>query len=284
MISNLETREQRVNKREKKVEESERLYEKLIPDIVRRERDVEERENNISDEIRSAARRMTEEDKKKAELTYLLKAKTLENDYDSKYESWHKLHDFKYHGMLMFVMVFGVVHGFVYNEKYPEYLESVLNIIINIFVVPAKGIWTAALYIGKIGEQIPNEIASKIVSILITGIVLLGIIALILWLLFYKIIGSLVEYWIEIDLWDSMTFQVAVILIGVSTIVPAPFNIVGVALLVFIGYIILRSIIMWDDKETRKNVLQAIITVLVMVAAIIGGIVYIAWMFSQLGK
>ncbi|MCR5105949.1 MAG: DUF6040 family protein [Eubacterium sp.] len=284
MISKLETRESRVKEKEKKAEENKKLYDRLIPEIIRRERDVAERENNISSEIRFAARRMTEEDKKNAELNYLQKAKELEQDYDSKYESWHKFHDFKYYGMLMFLMVFGVVHAFIYNDRYLEYFEAVLNIIKNIFILPAKGIWLTAVTVGKLGELIPNEIAAKIVSVIIIGVVLLGIIALIIWLLFYKIIGSLIEYWARIELWDSITLQVAVILIGVSTIISAPFNIVGVALLVFIGYIVLRSIIMWDDVETRRNVLQTIVTALVMAVTIVGGMIYIVWMFAQLYK
>ncbi len=276
--------EQRVKRDEAKVKKDKELYDNLLLSVVSRENAVEDRENRIQGEINAAASRMIADAKEKNKLEYLLATKRIQAEADEKYESWHKLHDLKYYGMLMFLLVFGVVHGFVYNEKYPEYLETVLNIILNIFKGIGKGIWTVASFVGQLGGLISNDIAGTIVRwILIIAVI--GLIAVIICrFILYGLFGRIIEYWIEIKLWDSATFQIAVILIGISTLIPAPFNLVGVCLLAFIGYILIRSFVCINDYELKVNIIKTVVTVLVIVSTVIGLIFYIGWMLSQTFK
>ena len=202
--------------------------------------------------------------------------------FDTKIKEWHIVHDIKFYGMLMFLILFCTAHAVIYNESYTEHLGSVLAVIKNIFVSIGKCIWIFASTIGKIGNLIPDETASNIVSCLVTIVVIIGIAYLIIRFLFYKLFGKLLKYWQKIKLWDSITLQVAAILVGVATIVPASFNIIGVSLLVFIGYIVLRSFLSMDDYETKRSIMQGVVTALIIFAVTVSGTVYFVWFFANL--
>ncbi len=284
MTSNLEAREKRVKDDEAKVRKDKKLYDDMILSVVSRENAVEDREKNIQAEINAAANRMIADVKKKYELNYILSTKQLKNEYDEKYESWHKIHDIKYYGMLMFLAVFGIVHGFIYNKTYPEYLQAVIDVILNACKGIGKAVWAIASFVGKLGDLIPNDIAATIIRWILIIAVILGIIIFVCRIILYELFGRLLEYWIEIELWDNATLQISVILIGIATLVPAPFNLVGACLIVFILYIVIRSFVCMRDYEAKVAIIKMLVTTLVIVGASIGIIMYFALTFSQIFK
>ena len=271
MTSRIEAREEAVGKREKKAKENEVRSEQELKDADAILYRAKQKEASIDKAISDGVE----------ERTYNIKDE-LQKAFDTKIKEWHIVHDIKFYGMLMFLILFCTAHAVIYNESYTEHLGSVLAVIKNIFVSIGKCIWIFASTIGKIGNLIPDETASNIVSCLVTIVVIIGIAYLIIRFLFYKLFGKLLKYWQKIKLWDSITLQVAAILVGVATIVPASFNIIGVSLLVFIGYIVLRSFLSMDDYETKRSIMQGVVTALIIFAVTVSGTVYFVWFFANL--
>jgi len=79
-----------------------------------------------------------------------------------------------------------------------------------------------------------------------------------------------------------MLMALAVIVIGADYVALLPVNLILLYILIFVGYIVVRAFLEWDDAEAKKNLLVNVGLAVFIIAAVWLGLRSLAQSLSEL--
>lgn len=246
-------------------------------DVLQRERAVSVRENNTDTEINTKAEKLVKDKISSLDMKYNNEKFALERQYENNsskmlYKHKKKMSELNaryqamvvgYRGMVYFTLFYSILTTIITAWKTEVFAKDVAAFIMAIKDgVITMGEWISALatFVARLGDMMPQEVVAMIVYwILVIGVygVIIGAIG---WLVF--VLGKKYIRFFK----DKQADEISVF-VGLITLAMAVFtsdliklilsiNLVGLMIVMFVGYTIVRGIIQAENVEVKKNILK----------------------------
>ena len=203
------------------------------------------------------------------EKDYKAKSKALNDKYDKMTASYKgRYYMALYYGIVVTVLMAVLSETFRHEVAvfFSTFYEGVFTI--------GQGLIDLGGLVAKLGDMIPQETVAFIVhwllQIVVTVGAVVGLIFLIVWGI-SKFVAFFKEHYADEITVAVMLMALAVIVIGADYVALLPVNLILLYILIFIGYIVVRAFLEWDDAEAKKNLLVNVgLTVGIIVLVWIG--------------
>ena len=246
-------------------------------DVSHREQAVSFRENNINTEINTKAEKLVKDKISSLQMKHDNKKFALERQYEN--DNSRMLHQHKkkmselnskyqdmvagYRGMVYFTLFYSILTTIITAWKTDVFAKDVIAFIMAIKDdVTAMGEWisAAASFVARLGDMIPQEVVATTVHwILVVGVygALIGVIG---WLIF--VLGKKYARFFKDKQADEISVFVGLITLAMGVFTSdliksiLSINLVGLMIVMFVGYTVVRGIIQAENVEVKKNILK----------------------------
>ncbi len=219
------------------------------------------------------------------------KLNALEKDYkarnkalDDKYDKMTAGYKARYYMALYYGIVVTVLMA-VLSEVFRNEVAVFFTTLFDGLLTIMQALIDLGGWVAKLGDMISQEIVAFIVhwllQIVITGGVGVLIVVLLMMALL-KFIEVFKEHFADELTVAIMLLILAVIVIGADYVALLPINLILLYILAFIGYVLIRAFISWDDAEAKKSLLVNVGTAVFIIVAIWFGLRIIAESLSEL--
>ena len=242
-----------------------------------REQAVLFRENNINTEINTKAEKLVKDKISSLQMKHDNKKFALERQYENDNSSMLHQHKKKmselnskyqamvagYRGMVYFTLFYSILTTIITAWKTDVFAKDVIAFIMAIKDdVTAMGEWisAAASFVARLGDMIPQEVVATTVHwILVVGVygALIGVIG---WLIF--VLGKKYARFFKDKQADEISVFVGLITLAMGVFTSdliksiLSINLVGLMIVMFVGYTVVRGIIQAENVEVKKNILK----------------------------
>lgn len=204
------------------------------------------------------------------------KLNALEKDYKAKNKALNDKYDKMtagYKGRYYMALYYGIVVTVlmaVLSEVFRNEVAVFFTTLFDGLCTIGQGLVDLGGLVAKLGDMIPQETVAFIVHWLLQIIVTVGAVAGLMFLI-AKFIVFFKEHYVD-ELTVAVTLMaLAIIVIGADYVALLPVNLILLYILVFIGYLVVRAFLEWDDAEAKKNLLVNVgLTVGIIVLVWIG--------------
>ena len=203
------------------------------------------------------------------EKDYKAKNKALNDKYDRMTTGYKgRYHISLFYGILVTVLMGGISDTF---------RSEVSTFFVNLFYGLAEivsGIWNIGGFVAKLGDMLDSGIVGAIIHWILQLVVSVGGGALLVALA----INGIVKFkeFFKKNYADEITVLVmlmalAVIVICADYVALLPVNLIVLYILVFVGYMVIRAFMAWEDEEAKKNLLVYVgLTIFIFLAVWFG--------------
>ena len=262
---------------------------------------VRQMKENLSDRERAASEREArlnaieadvEGEVEKRVLTLgSKKLNALEKDYKAKNKALNDKYDkmtASYKGRYYMALYYGIVVTVlmaVLSETFRNEVAVFFTTLFDGLFTIGQGLIDLGGLVAKLGDMIPQETVAFIVhwllQIVITGGAFAGLFFLIMWA-FAKFTDFFKEHYADEMTVATMLLALAVIVIGADYVALLPVNLILLYILIFVGYIVVRAFLEWDDAEAKKNLLVNVGLAVFIIVVVWFGLRSIAQSLSEL--
>lgn len=208
------------------------------------------------------------------------KLNALEKDYKAKNKALNDKYDKMtagYKGRYYMALYYGIVVTVlmaVLSEVFRNEVAVFFTTLFDGLCTIGQGLVDLGGLVAKLGDMIPQETVAFIVHWLLQIIVTVGAVAGLMFLIVWgisKFIAFFKEHYADELTVAVMLMALAIIVIGADYVALLPVNLILLYILVFIGYLVVRAFLEWDDAEAKKNLLVNVgLTVGIIVLVWIG--------------
>lgn len=208
------------------------------------------------------------------------KLNALEKDYKAKNKALNDKYDKMtagYKGRYYMALYYGIVVTVlmaVLSEVFRNEVAVFFTTLFDGLCTIGQGLVDLGGLVAKLGDMIPQETVVFIVHWLLQIIVTVGAVAGLMFLIVWgisKFIAFFKEHYADELTVAVMLMALAIIVIGADYVAMLPVNLILLYILVFIGYLVVRAFLEWDDAEAKKNLLVNVgLTVGIIVLVWIG--------------
>ena len=208
------------------------------------------------------------------------KLNALEKDYKAKNKALNDKYDKMtagYKGRYYMALYYGIVVTVlmaVLSEVFRNEVAVFFTTLFDGLCTIGQGLVDLGGLVAKLGDMIPQETVAFIVHWLLQIIVTVGAVAGLMFLIVWgisKFIAFFKEHYADELTVAVMLMALAIIVIGADYVAMLPVNLILLYILVFIGYLVVRAFLEWDDAEAKKNLLVNVgLTVGIIVLVWIG--------------
>ena len=208
------------------------------------------------------------------------KLNALEKDYKAKNKALNDKYDKMtagYKGRYYMALYYGIVVTVlmaVLSEVFRNEVAVFFTTLFDGLCTIGQGLVDLGGLVAKLGDMIPQETVVFIVHWLLQIIVTVGAVAGLMFLIVWgisKFIAFFKEHYADELTVAVMLMALAIIVIGADYVALLPVNLILLYILVFIGYLVVRAFLEWDDAEAKKNLLVNVgLTVGIIVLVWIG--------------
>lgn len=191
-----------------------------------------------------------------------------------------------YRGMVYFTLFYSILTTIITAWKKKVFAKDVVAFIVAIKdEVITMGGWisAAASFVARLGDMIPQEVLATIVHwILVVGVygVSIGVVGWVVFVLGKKYIRFFMEKQAdEISVFVGLIILAMVVFASDLIKSILSINLVGLMILIFVGYTIIRGIIQAENVEVKKNIMKWT-GIMVGCAA---GVIAIGYFFGAIG-
>lgn len=219
------------------------------------------------------------------------KLNALEKDYkaknkalDDKYDKMTASYKGRYYMALYYGIVVTVLMA-VLSETFRNEVAVFFTTLFDGLFAIGQGMIDLGGLVAKLGDMIPQETVAFIVHWLLQIIVTVGAIAGLLLLIAWgvsKFVAFFKEHYADEMTVAIMLMALAVIVIGADYVALLPVNLILLYILIFVGYIVVRAFLEWDDAEAKKNLLVNVGLAVFIIAAVWLGLRSLAQSLSEL--
>ena len=168
-----------------------------------------------------------------------------------------------YRGMVYFTLFYSILTTIITAWKTEAFAKDVAAFIMAIkdgVILISGGISAVAVFVAGLGDMIPQEVVATIVHwILVVGVygAIIGVVG---WLVF--VLGKKYIRFFKDKQADEISVFVGLITLAMvvfaSDLIKSilSINLVGLMIVVFVGYTIVRGIIQAENVEVKKNILK----------------------------
>ncbi len=242
-----------------------------------RERAVLVRENNTDTEINTKAEKLVKDKISSLQMKYNNEKFALEHQYENNNSKMLRQHKKKmselnakyqamvvgYRGMVYFTMFYSILTTIITAWKTETFAKDVAAFVMAIkdgVILIVGWISAAASFVAQLGDMIPQEVVATIVHwILVVGVygVIIGAIG---WLIF--VLGKKYARFFKDKQADEISVFVGLITLAMGVFTSdliksiLSINLVGLMIVMFVGYTVVRGIIQAENVEVKKNILK----------------------------
>lgn len=208
------------------------------------------------------------------------KLNALEKDYKAKNKALNDKYDKMtagYKGRYYMALYYGIVVTVlmaVLSEVFRNEVAVFFTTLFDGLCTIGQGLVDLGGLVAKLGDMIPQETVVFIVHWLLQIIVTVGAVAGLMFLIVWgisKFIAFFKEHYADELTVAVMLMALAIIVIGADYVAMLPVNLILLYILLFIGYLVVRAFLEWDDAEAKKNLLVNVgLTVGIIVLVWIG--------------
>ena len=219
------------------------------------------------------------------------KLNALENDYKAKNKALNDKYDkmtASYKGRYYMALYYGIVVT-VLMAVFSDTFRNEVGVFFSTFYegvfTIGQGLIDLGGLVAKLGDMIPQETVAFIVHWLLQIIVTVGSIAGLIMLIVWgikKFVAFFKEHYADELTVAVMLMALAVIVVGADYVALLPVNLILLYILIFVGYLVIRAFLEWDDAEAKKNLLVNVGLAVGMIVLIWFGLKTIAESLSEL--
>ena len=246
-------------------------------DVSHRERAVSVRENNTDAEINSKAEELVKNKISSLEMQYDNKKFALKRQYENDnsrmiqhYKKKMSELNAKYHtmvagyrGVVYFTLFYSILTTIITAYKTNAFAKDVVTFIMAIkngVIAIGKCILVAAAFVARLGDMIPQVVLATIVHwILVIGVcgAIIGGIGWLLLILGRKYIKFFKEKQAD-EISIFVGFITLAIVVFASDLIKSilSINLIGLMIVVFVGYTVARGVIQEESTEAKKEILK----------------------------
>lgn len=242
-----------------------------------RERAVSARENNVNTEINTKAEKLVKDKISSLEMKYDNNKFALERQYENDnsmmvHQHKKKMSELKtkyqtmvvgYRGMVYFILFYSILTTIITAWKTEVFAKDVATFIMTIKdgVITVGGwILAAAVFVARLGDMIPQEVTATIVHWIMVSGVYGAIIGVVGWAVF--VLGKKYIRFFKDKQADEISVFVGLITLAMGVFTSdliksiLSINLVGLMIVMFVGYTVVRGIIQAENVEVKKNILK----------------------------
>lgn len=228
-----------------------------------REMVVRVREKDLDGEVSFKATTMVENQIANLNNQYRNKCRNLESDYEYKdYELERKYRNMKagYKGVVFFILLYSILETIITAWKTEAFAKDFISFFTTIFkgiTMIKDWIWTIATFIAKLGDMIPYDTFSAVAHWILVIVVAVGVtggLGILVFLICKKYYGYFRKKQTdEISIFVALITLIIVVFLADQIKDILSINLLGLMLLVFVLYTIIRGLLRAENKEAKED-------------------------------
>lgn len=234
-----------------------------------KEKRLNDIESDVEGEVGKRVLELGTKKLNKLEKDYKAKNKEL----DDKYYMMTAGYKMRYYMSLYYGIVITVLTA-AFSEVFRKEFITFFSKFFEGFAELVMGVWNIGGFVAKLGDMIPQETVAFIVHWLLQLVISLGggfVLVILAINGFVKFKDMFKEHFADEITVAVMLLILAIIVFGAEYIALLPVNLLLLYILSFVGYMLVRAFLAWDDAEAKKNFLVYTgLTIFIIVAVWFG--------------